>query len=131
MYMYVYMFTILSQMTSKYSQSGFSLGSYKVACWPPITPEYPLISHFFTLFCPLLENFLNQKFKLLGCLTEADIWLVDGLDTEDFEEQGVWLAEENANERVCWPLLSLGFFGINILVHVKSVCAVENTFWTN
>ena len=67
----------------------------------PYHTRIPPYLSFFTLFSPLLENFLNQKFKLLGCFTEADIWLVDGLDTEDFEEQGVWLAEENANERVC------------------------------
>ena len=50
--MYVYMY-ILS--------AGFSLGSYKGACWPPITPEYPLIYHFLHCFVPYWKIFLIKN----------------------------------------------------------------------
>ena len=45
--------------------SGFSLGSYKGACWPPITPEYPLIYHFLHCFVLYWKMFLikNSKYK--------------------------------------------------------------------
>ena len=39
-------------------EAGFSLGSYKGACWPPITPEYPLIYHFLHCFVPYWKIFL-------------------------------------------------------------------------